>query len=98
MTELLTELTKFTGIRYAAYRLAVKLRNIQKLLGFDQIYVHNLNAIFDQYSLKNDGLITVTEMINFFNSVYNTILNSSLINTSLCIDLSLNLMLNLYDT
>ena len=98
MTELLTALAKFNDIRYAAYRLALKLRVIQKKFGLDLIYIHNLNAVFDQHSLKNDNYITVPEMINFFQSIYNTVINNSYINTSLCIDLSLNWMLNLYDT
>lgn len=98
MSELLNQLTKFNDIRYACYRLALKLRVIQEKLSLDLIYIHNLNLIFDQHSLKNDHNITVPEMINFFQSVYSTVLNNSLINTSLCIDLTLNLMLNLYDT
>lgn len=98
MIEILSSLSKFDDIRYAAYRLALKLRVIQKKLGLDLIYMHNLNAVFDQHSLKNDNNIGVPEMINFFNSVYSTVVNSSFINTSLCIDLGINWMLNLYDT
>ena len=98
MIEILASLVKFDDIRYAAYRLALKLRVLQKKLGLDLIYIHNLNAVFDQHALKNDGNIGVSEMINFFNSIYSTVVNSSFINTSLCIDLCINWMLNLYDT
>ena len=98
MVELMTSLSEFNEIRYCAYRFAMKLRTAQKRLALDLVHVHSLNAVFDSHGLRNDQMISVSQMIACLQSLYNQCNNCTFLNVPLCIDLCLNWMLNLYDT
>uniref|UniRef100_T1KPK1 WW domain-containing protein n=1 Tax=Tetranychus urticae TaxID=32264 RepID=T1KPK1_TETUR len=104
MIDLMNSLVEFNEIRYSAYRTAMKLRTIQRSLNIDYIHLGSLIKIFDGHGLhgQNDKLISVPEIINCLQTVYESTVTPSeaapLIDIPLSINLCLNWLLNLYDT
>lgn len=104
MIDLMNSLIDYNEIRYSAYRTAIKLRTIQRCLNIDYLHLGSLIKIFDDHGLhgQNDKLISVPEIINCLQTVYEgTMINSdqaSLIDIPLSINLCLNWLLNLFDT
>ncbi|XP_065582815.1 utrophin-like isoform X3 [Artemia franciscana] len=96
---IMNELTTFNDVRYSAYRTGLKLRHIQKALELHQIPLSSAIETFDAHGLRsrNEGVITVNEIVTVLRSMYSKVNSSLQINLPLSVDLCLNWILNLFD-
>merc|ERR1719510_2453435 len=101
MVALFKSLTRFNAVRFSAYRTAMKLRQVQKKLGFHLLHLSVAMEAFDAHGLRgqNDKLLDVSDMITVLSSLYETIsaAHPTAVNVPRCLDLTLNWMLNVYD-
>ena len=101
-SQLMDSLLELNHIKYAAYRMASKLRRVQKRLGLELLDLESANVGFELHGLsrdRNELTIAVPEMVVVLTSVYETIKNEDIvgINVALQVDLTLNYLLNLFD-
>ncbi|XP_064190641.1 utrophin-like isoform X2 [Anguilla rostrata] len=100
MTELLHSLADLNGVRFSAYRTAMKSRRLQKALCLDLLGLSMAEKIFEQYGLTlNNQLLSVPDVAHCLTSIYDLLEwnHKDLVNVPLCVDLCLNWLLNLYD-
>ncbi|XP_063757579.1 dystrophin isoform X2 [Eleginops maclovinus] len=101
MTELYQSLADLNGVRFSAYRTAMKIRRLQKALCFDLLDLSVAQSTFEQHKLTNNNqLLSVPEVINCLTSIYDGLEqeHKDLVNVPLCVDMCLNWLLNVYDT
>jgi hypothetical protein len=101
MIELYKSFHKLNDIRFSAYRTAMKLRTLQKRLGFDLIDINDVIAMFDKHSLKtnNERNIDVCQIIQCLSTLYRPVAsdNPDMLDLVNVVDLVLNWLLSVYD-
>ncbi|XP_036398061.1 utrophin-like [Megalops cyprinoides] len=101
MTELLQSLADLNGVRFSAYRTAMKSRRLQKALCLDLLELSTAEKVFDRHGLMvNSQLLSVPDIIHCLTSIYDLLEwnHKELVNVPLCVDMCLNWLLNVYDT
>ena len=101
-SELMESLLELNNIKYAAYRMASKLRRVQKRLGLELLDLESADIGFELHGLscdRHEFTIQVPEMVVVLTSIYETIKNEEIVglNVALQVDLTLNYVLNLFD-
>ncbi|KAI1895764.1 hypothetical protein AGOR_G00110120 [Albula goreensis] len=100
MTELLQSLADLNGVRFSAYRTAMKSRRLQKALCLDLLGLSTAEKIFEQHGLSlNSQILSVPDITHCLTSIYDLLEwnHKDLVNVPLCVDLCLNWLLNVYD-
>ncbi|XP_074663011.1 dystrophin-like isoform X2 [Tubulanus polymorphus] len=101
-TELMSAISELNGVRFSAYRTAMKLRTLQKKICLHLVGMNVAIDSFQSHGLRaqNDKLMDIIEMMNCCVTMFEKIgpEHPDLINIPLCTDLVLNWLLNVYDT
>ena len=101
--DLLDSLLELNNIKFCTYRMASKLRRVQKKLGLELLDLEAAIIGFELHGLSSDRhgyTIQVPEMVIVLTSMFEAVKNEELveINVALQVDLALNYVLNLFDT
>ncbi|KAI9557613.1 hypothetical protein GHT06_017441 [Daphnia sinensis] len=101
LEELMNSLSEFNDVRFSAYRMALKLRRVQKFLCLDKLELNTAIDTFDAHGLRaqNDKVIDIPDMVTVLRSLYEVVVATypGEIRLPLVIDLCLNWILNVYD-
>uniref|UniRef100_A0A0N8BMF8 Dystrophin major muscle n=2 Tax=Daphnia magna TaxID=35525 RepID=A0A0N8BMF8_9CRUS len=102
LEELMNSLSEFNDVRFSAYRMALKLRRVQKFLCLDKLELNTAIDTFDAHGLRaqNDKVIDIPDMVTVLRSLYEVVVATypGEIRLPLVIDLCLNWILNVYDS
>ncbi|KAJ0002951.1 hypothetical protein NQD34_008100, partial [Periophthalmus magnuspinnatus] len=101
MTELYQALADLNNIKFSAYRTAMKLRRVQKVLRLDLVALSSLAEVFREQELQQpDHVMDVVEVIHGLTALYERLEEerSVMVNIPLCVDMCLNWLLNVYDS
>ncbi|EFX89387.1 hypothetical protein DAPPUDRAFT_190748 [Daphnia pulex] len=102
LEELMNSLSEFNDVRFSAYRMALKLRRVQKFLCLDKLELNTAIDTFDAHGLRaqNDKVIDIPDMVTVLRSLYEVVVTAypGEIRLPLVIDLCLNWILNVYDS
>ncbi|XP_041352153.1 dystrophin-like isoform X2 [Gigantopelta aegis] len=101
MTILMEALNELNNIRFAAYRMSMKLRMLQKKLCLDLVSMTTAADAFDRHGLrgKNDKIMDVIEIINCVTTMFESVVaeHPNLVNVPFCVDMVLNWILDVFD-
>jgi len=100
--ELMNSLSELNDVRFSAYRMALKLRRVQKFLCLDKLKLSTAIDTFDAHGLRaqNDKVIDIGDMVTVLRSLYEAIQTGHAVEIpiALGIDMCLNWILNVYDS
>ena len=101
-TDFMDNLTELNGVRFSAYRTAMKLTKLEGFLSFETIDLQQVTTALDKQDFKKadaGSFIDVADVINCLNSLFQVVVTKkkNQVKLSLLVDLALNFILNVYD-
>ncbi|XP_071952371.1 dystrophin-like isoform X2 [Antedon mediterranea] len=101
LVKAMDHLEELGGIRFAAYRTAMKLRMLQKELCLHYVEMRFIRIAFDQYGFRqiNNTVMDVVQLYNIIYDIFTMCRDRGHpdVRVDHCTDLLLNWILNLYD-
>ena len=101
-TDFMDSLAELNGVRFSAYRTAMKLTKLEAFLSFEAIDLQQVTTALDKQDFKKadvGSFIDVADIINCLNSLFQVVVTKkkNQVKLSLLVDLALNFILNVYD-